>query len=109
MDIPILPLLFVIVATLAFEGLVYGEEIAADTFSEFDEPEDRDCSGFLDGVACVFTFIVDLFQAIFAAVIFLFRLIIFDVPDAPWWIRLPVATVLGGGIVLIVVQVFRGN
>lgn len=109
MDLPVLPLLFVIIGSLVFEGLVYGAEIAEETFAEFAEPEDRDCSGFLDGVACVFGFVIDVFQAIFAAVVFLFRLITFDVPDAPWWIRVPIATVLGGGLILVVVQIFRGN
>lgn len=109
MDLPVMGILFVVISTLAFEGLLFGSEIAADTFGDIVSPEEQDCSGFLDGVACVFTFIFDVFETIFAGIVFLFRLITFDVPGAPWWVKVPVAGLLGGGIILVVIQVFRGN
>lgn len=100
-------LLFVIMATFAFEGLVFGEELAEESFGEIEESTPGACSD--NNFGCIIDFISDLFSSIVGAVAFLFNLLTFNIPDAPWWIRLVLVGVVDGGAVLLIVSILRGN
>ena len=101
-------LLFVIVSTFAFEGIVYGNALVEESFA-LTAPAAPSCTGFLDGVACALGWIVQVFQAIAGALVFLFNLLTFNIPDAPIPVRIVLAAVFDGGLLLLIVSIFRGN
>lgn len=121
-----IPVLMIIVATLAFEGLLFGTDLAAASFPTIESPsfDIQDCQdgtipffSQLDDIACVigsaFLFAAKFLQAIFltlfGVVVFLFNLISFNVPGAPWYVRLVVGSAFGGAIMWAVAGLFRGN
>ena len=95
-------ILAVIIMTLTFEGLLFGEQIAERSFPTLDEPTTTGFWGALDALIAVV-------RAIWGAVVFFFNLLTFNVPGAPWWIRLPVGSVLGGGLLYSVTVIVRGG
>lgn len=102
-------LLFVIISTFAFEGIAYGNVLVEESFPTITDPGTPSCTGFLDGVACALDWIVAVFQAIFGALTFIFNLLTFNIPDAPIPLRIVLSTVFDGGLVLLLVSIFRGN
>lgn len=127
MNINPMPVLAIIVLTLAFEGLVYGAGIAQSSFPESTQVSFGGCSfepgggiPFLSDVGeavgyigCLlgnaFNLVVNVFKVILGTVIFLYNLISFNIPGAPGFVRLIMGSLLGGGILLTVVAIFRGN
>lgn len=99
----------VILATLSFEGLVFGGELAEQSFPKFEQPNEGDCSGFLDGVACFFGWIVEVAKLIFGTVVFLFNLVTFNVPGTPLFIKVVLSGGIIGSIVWCVATLIRGN
>lgn len=97
-----LSLLVVIILTLTFEGLLFGEELAERSFPSFEEPSS---SGFF----AVLEALLSIVKVIWGTVVFLFNLITFNVPGAPWWVRLPAAGVLGGGLIWSIAILIRGG
>ena len=85
-------ILFIILTVLAFEGLLFGAEIAERTFPQFNQPQGGGFWSNLDSI-------VALVEAVWGAVLFFLNLISFNVPGAPFWIRLPIGGLLGGGLV----------
>lgn len=100
-------LLAVIVATFAFEGLVYGDALAEASFGAFGDSEATTCSD--NNFGCIVDFIVSVFQGIYGGIAFLFNLLAFNIPDAPTWVRFVLVGVLDGGLVLLIVSILRGN
>lgn len=103
--------LSVILCTLAFEGLLFGTELAEKSFPSFDAPAERNCGAlqFLcdtaDAVAAAFAVI----QGIWGVFVFFFNLLTFNIPGAPWFVRLVAGGALGGGIIWSLAGLFRGN
>jgi hypothetical protein len=111
-----IPVVLVAVASTIFMALLVSDLTEGATFPDFtDGPTERDCSaeGGLDALACPFVavweFISDVFRLIVAVVIFLFRVVTFDIPGAPWPVRAIVTTAIGGAIVWSTAGLFRGN
>lgn len=94
--------LSVIVLTLVFEGLLFGEELAEASFPSFEQPEG---GGFFDVLDAVLAIV----QAIWGTVVFVFNLVSFNVPGAPWFVRAPIGFILGGGLVWSIATLVRGN
>lgn len=105
--------LAVVFLTLAFEGLVFGGELASQSFPQ---PIDSGtaCSGTgLDLIAnCVFAFfegVLNVFRVIFGVVAFIWNLITFNVPGAPDYVRYPVGGIIVVGLVWSIAGLIRGN
>lgn len=98
---PIVPL-SLIGLSLAFMGLLYGSELAQDAFPTFEQPSSGGWIGALDALLAVV-------QGVWGVIVWLGRAITFDVPGAPWYIRLAVGTYFGGAIVWAIATLFRGN
>lgn len=94
--------LVVAVIVLAFEAMLFGAQLAEQSFPEFEQPDSGGFFGVIEGLLAV----VDV---IWGVVVFIFNLITFNVGGAPWWIRLPVGTVFGGSIVWSIATLIRGN
>lgn len=107
-----LPILAVIVCTLVFEGLVFGDTLAEKSFPEFEEVEET-CAeggdGFFAGIECFVAKVVFFLRVIGGVVAFFFNLITFNVPGAPWFIRAVIGTFMTAGIGWSVATFFRGN
>jgi len=85
------------VTVLVFQAVLFGAEYAEAAFPEFEQPE-----GVLD-------IIQQVLSAIWGVVEFVFSLVTFNVPGAPFWIRVPIATYFGGTIVWSVASLVRGG
>jgi hypothetical protein len=107
-----LPIIAIITATLVFQALIFGEEYAEQSFPNYEEftsaCDDGD-DGFFSGIYCIFQQVGYFFRVIVGVVLFLFNLISFNVPGAPWFIRVIVSGILGGGIFWATATLFRGN
>lgn len=90
--------LAIVVLTLIFEGMLYGSELAEQSFPTLDEPEEEDCSGFLDGFACGVRAAWNFIRMLFGVVAFFYNLVTFNVPGAPWFVRVFVGAIFGGSI-----------
>lgn len=104
-----IPVLLIVVATLTFQAMLFGSELAEKSFPTLEEPEAGDCDGFLDGFACGVDYVVNFISVVFGVVAFFFNLVTFNVPGAPWFVRLLVGGAIGGSIVWSVATLFRGN
>ena len=106
---PLVPL-FVIVVTVAFQGLLYGTELANQSFpSDLFEYEDRDCEGFFDGAACIARAIYDFLRVVVGIPVLFWNLGTFNVPGAPTLVRVLIGGMLAGCIVWTLAEFFRGN
>lgn len=105
----------IVVLTLTFQGLLFGADIAEKSFPDLIRPEHQtqDCDGFFDGFVCAFenviAFIANIFIVLFGAIIFLFNMITFNVPGAPWFVRVPFGALMFGLIGWPAFTFFRGN
>lgn len=97
-----LVILAIIALTLVFEGLLFGSEIEDFQLPQFEEPK----SG---GFFAVLDALLSIVQVIWGVVLFFFNLVTFNVPGAPWYIRVPVGTMLTGGLVWSIATLIRGN
>lgn len=95
-------ILAIIILVLTGEALIFGEEIAARSFPTFEQPQSSGILGALDALLAVI-------QGVWGAIVFFFNLVTFNVPDAPFWVRIPAGAILGGGLVWSISQLFRGN
>jgi len=110
------PLVIIIVATLAFESLMFGNELAGSAFPPLAPVNFGACGGtgnaFTD-IACVLyqTFLVigNVVLVFFGIVMFLWNLVSFNVPGTPWFVRLVIGSSFGGSILLIIAGLFRGT
>lgn len=105
--------ILIIAMTLAFEGLLFGSTIAEQSYPALIPASFSTCGGGIDGIACYigtfFLFVANLFIGIFGTAVFIFNLISFNVPGAPWFVR----TVVGAGFGLTlgwaIASLFRGG
>ena len=110
-----LVVLSIVFLTLAFEGLVFGGEIASQSFPKPEEAPascgegDDALSRIANCITSVVYGIVNTAKVIFGVVAFLFNLITFNVPGAPAYIRFPVGGIIVVGIVWSVAGLIRGN
>lgn len=96
------PILAIITIVLTFEGLLFGEELAQYSFPEFNEPESGGFFGILDALLAIV-------QAVWGAVVFFLNLLTFNVPGAPWYVRLPIGAILSGGLIWSIAVLIRGG
>lgn len=96
------PHLLVMTVVLVFQGVLFGSEIAEESFPEFEEPSSGGFFGALEALLAVV-------QAVWGVVVFVFNLVTFNVPGAPWFIRVPIATYFGGTIVWSLASLIRGS
>lgn len=110
-----IPFLLVAVTGLVFISALGGEQIASDSFLPLSQPDPDSCgsSGFFSSIECgistFFTFIFNALKIIIGAFVFLYRGLTFDLPDAPWYARVPITIILGGSITISIVGIIRGN
>lgn len=106
--------LLVVVATLGFEGLLFGSQIADQSFPQLLPMAFSSCTGSgLGLIGCwigsALAFVANVFLTIFGAAVFLFNLISFNVPGAPWFVRALVGTGIGGALIWSIASLFRGG
>lgn len=94
--------LAIVLLTVTFEGMIFGQELAERSFPTYEEPQSSGFFGVLDALLAIV-------KVIWGAVVFFFNLITFNVPGAPWWVRLPVGGLIGGGFVWSVATLIRGG
>lgn len=111
---------------MVFQGLLYGNELVERSFTieqfEYDTTDPPSCSheGALDQIACFFGNVARTVGNAFRAVGNFFRVIIgvgalflnfvtFNVPGAPWFIRVPVGFFFGGSMVWAIAGLVRGG
>lgn len=94
--------LTIVTASLGFMGLIYGATIAETTFPSFEQPSSGGFFGALDALLAII-------QGVWGTILFILKLITFQVPGAPWYIRLLVGATMGGAIIWSVATLFRGN
>lgn len=94
--------LAIIVVTLVFEGLLFGEELENFSFPQFEEPTSGGFFGALEAL-------LSIVKVVWGAVLFFFDLLTFNVPGAPWYVRVPVGAILGGGLVWSIATLIRGT
>lgn len=99
-----IPHLLVMVVVLVFQAVLFGAEYAEASFPEFDEPDTG--GGFFGGALDILGAIIN---TIWGVVVFVFNLVTFNVPDAPFWIRAPIATYFGGTIIWSIASLVRGG
>lgn len=109
------PIILVVALTLVFEGLLFGSSIANTSFPAASSVDFGSCGnvGGLDLIGCVisnaFNAVVNVFKVIIGAVVFFFNLVSFNVPGAPWFVRMVVGCAIGGSIIWAIAGMFRGN
>lgn len=108
-----IPFLFIIVGTLTFTALIYGNELAAQSYPEMRDVNFSECDGgALETMAClfknVFLTIGNAFAFIFGSIAFLWNLVSFNIPGAPTFIRFFLGSTLGFGLVWSIVVLTRG-
>lgn len=94
--------LAIVLITLTFEGLLFGSEIAERGLPSFERPNTGGFFGALDALLAIVS-------GVWGAILFFLNLVTFNVPGAPWWIRLPVGGLLGGGLIWSIAVLFRGG
>ena len=116
-----LPVLSVIAMVLAFEGLLFGQDIVASSFPAFNDVDFQDCfstgfiaSGFgLGYISCVvvqvFNIIVNFFKFLYGTVVFFVKLLSFDIGGAPTWIRYVLGSITTGTILWSIAGLARGS
>ena len=97
-----MPILAIVILVLVFEGLLFGEEIAEQALPTFNQPQSGGFWGALDAL-------ISVVQAVWGSVLFFLSLLTFNVPGAPWFVRVPIGALLGGGLIYSVVTIIRGN
>ena len=97
-----LTFLAVIALTSTVVAMIGGEELAQESFPEFDEPDSGGFWGSLDAL-------VSVVQGIWGVVVYLFNLLTFNIGGAPWWIRVPVGAINGGGLLWSIATLIRGG
>lgn len=95
-------ILSIITLVLVFEGLLFGQQIAAYSFPSFEEPQSEGFFAVLDSLLAIV-------KTIWGTVVFVFNLLTFNIPGAPWFIRIPVAGIMGGGLIWAITELVRGN
>lgn len=98
------PHLLVMTVVLVLQGAIFGAQLAEESFPEFEQPDSG--GGFFGGALDILGAII---SAIWGVVTFVFNLVTFNVPGAPWFIRVPVATYFGGTIVWTIASLVRGG
>lgn len=97
-----IPHVIVMVGALVFQGVFYGEEIAEESFPEYEQPNTEGFWGAVEALTAVV-------NTVWGAVVFLFNLITFNIPGSPWWSRVVVSTYFGGTIFWSIATLIRGN
>ncbi len=92
-----IPVLAIIALTLMFEALLFGDELAEQALPEFEQPD-----GILDAL-------IGIVESVWGMVVFLANLLTFNIPGAPFWVRIPLATITGGALVWAIATLIRGN
>lgn len=116
-----IPFLAIILAVLAFEGLVFGQDLAASSFPTPSDVDFASCTadgvwnaGFGFGfIGCVFqqvlNVIVNFFKFLYGTAVFFFGLISFNVGGAPLFVRFFLGSIFGGTILWSLAGLFRGG
>lgn len=94
--------LAIILLVIGGEALLFGGDIAARSFPTFEEPTQSGLLGAIEGI-------VQIVSVIWGVVVFFFNLITFNVPDAPFFIRVPVGGILGSALIWSIASLIRGN
>lgn len=103
-------ILAIVTLTLTFQAVFFGETIAAKSFPDFQEMDDVcEGDGFFSGISCAVAKVVFFFKVIGGVIGFFWSLISFEVPGTPWYIRVPLATLLIGSTGWSLATLFRGN
>lgn len=109
-----IPFLLIVVVTIGFEAMLFGEEIAQQSII-VPLPEIDSCDGLsgFDAMGCsMVAFLKNIGKgfAVFANVIaFLFNAATFNVPGAPPIVRAIVATLFSGTLAWVIVTQIRGT
>lgn len=115
------PALAVIVMVLAFEGLLFGQDVVASSFPQFNDVDFADCfstgfvsSGFgLGYISCVvvqvFNIVINFFKFMYGTVVFFVKLLSFDIGGAPTWIRFLVGSFFTASILWAIAGLARGS
>lgn len=110
-----IPYLLVAVLGIIFTFALEGNTLATDSFPTPSQADPDTCGsgGFFSSIECGIstgvTFVINAFKVIYGSFVFLFRAVTFDVPDAPWYARIPITIIIGGSTTIAIVSIIRGN
>lgn len=112
-------LLVIALATIGFQAIIFSEEYAQESFlPTVDTPDCTDVQGGFFGdalatIACyvrvAFISFANVFLVIYGISIFLANAFTFNVPGAPWYVRIIFTAIFAGGIGLALAGLFRGT
>lgn len=94
--------LAIVLSTMVFMTLLFGEEIAEKSFPTFEQPSSGGFFGALDAILAIL-------QGIWGVIVFFFNLLTFNIPGAPWYVRVVAGGLLGGGLLWSIAELFRGT
>lgn len=92
----VMSFVFIAVVVTLFQGLLYGSELDETDNVDFDQP-----TGILDIIATIFA-------SIWAFIVTLFNFFTFNVPGAPWYVRVLVSGMYVAAFSLTIVAILRG-
>lgn len=96
-----LPVLAIVTISLVFQGLLFGQEIAERSFPTFEKPEEG-AWGALEAAG-------NVLLSLWGVVVFLYNLVSFNVPGAPWYARVIVGGITGSAVIWSIATLVRGN
>lgn len=111
-------ILLVAILVMSFEAVVYGNDLAATSIvTSVSYNTCATPTGFftseLGWIACnvanFFLFIINVFLVIFSVVAFFFNALTFNVPDAPFYVRIAMGTFFIGSIGWAIASLLRGT
>lgn len=111
-------LLLIALGTITFQAIIFEEEYAQESF--FPTAEIPNCDVYGDGIAegiqrigcqigAFLTGVGNVFLVIYGVGVFLANAFTFNIPGAPWYIRVVFTTVFAGGIGIYLASLFRGT
>lgn len=113
------PVSILLIATLVliFEGVIFGSQLAENSIiTSVPSQVCNQGSGFgseIGWIACntanFFIFILNIFLVIGSVIAFFFNAVTFNVPGAPWYIRIFVSVIFVGGMGWAIASLVRGT
>ena len=108
---PIIPVVLFTTVGI-FIAMLYGEEMAESQRPLLEKPhEESSGGGFLDQVADAvgrfINIIVGFINAIWSVVNFFISLLTFNVPDAPWYIRTLIGSIMTTSVIWIIIALIK--
>lgn len=107
MSLSPIAILFIAVSTLAFEAILFSDSLTEMGLPVFEQPT-VSCDGIINCTIATVQFAVSIVKAVWGTIVLLINLLSFNVPGAPWYIRLIIGSAVGGGMAWSIARLIRG-